>query len=165
MSVEERRRQVAEAEADLAAATTKAEAATKRARGVLGDDPAVVSGITRGAKAARLASVSRDNAYRAEHEQIAARQTAERRLAVAQRLLAQAEADSAAAANFETLAPGDLVRQAGSSSWHVVLRANAKTVSVTSGYSWAVRVPRDRIAETRKQQPTAELAAQVRGAL
>lgn len=31
---------------------------------------------------------------------------------------------------------------------------NAKTVSVTSGYSWAVRVPRDRIVETRKQQPT-----------
>jgi hypothetical protein len=45
------------------------------------------------------------------------------------------------------------------------MAANAKTVSVTSGYSWAVRVPRDRIAETRKQQPTAELAAQVRGAL
>ena len=73
--------------------------------------------------------------------------------------------DSAAAANFETLAPGDLVRQAGSSSWHVVRRVNAKTVSVESGYSWAIRVPRDRIAETRKQQPTAELAAQVRGAL
>ena len=163
MSVEELRQQVARAEADLAAATTKAEAATKRARGVLGDDPAVVSGITRGSSSRMDAR--RDNAYRAEHEQIAARQTAERRLAVAQRHLAQAEADSAAAANFETLAPGDLVRQAGSPSWHVVLRVNAKTVSVTSGYSWAVRVPRDRIVETRKQQPTAELAARIGGAL
>ncbi|MBK7167035.1 MAG: hypothetical protein IPH81_17710 [Candidatus Microthrix sp.] len=55
----------------------------------------------------------RDNAYRAEHEQIAARQTAERRLAVAQRHLAQAEADSAAAANFETLALGILCARLG----------------------------------------------------
>ena len=67
--------------------------------------------------------------------------------------------------DFGTLSPGDLVRRSGSSWWHVVTRVNTRTVSVASGRSWAVRVPRDRIAETRKQQPTAELAAQVRGAL
>lgn len=42
-----------------------------------------------------------------------------------------------------------VVRTAG--GWHQVVRVNARTVSVTTGYSWVDRYPFDRLLEVRRR--------------
>lgn len=45
-----------------------------------------------------------------------------------------------------------LVRTAG--GWHTVVRVNARTVSVATGYSWVDRYPFDRLLEVRHLEQT-----------
>jgi hypothetical protein len=124
-----------------------ASAASDRATpgGRTGYDPAILSGIRRKpnhkADARRFAAYDREAAAWRELE--AQRDEVRRLEAMHRREVRDAEAPR----DVESLEPGHYVRD--SSGWHRVVRVNAKSVSVETGYSWVDRIALDRIIETR----------------
>lgn len=138
----------ATAEADrleqlLATAGHRSNAATP---GGLHDyDPAILSGIRR--KPNPKADARRWAAYDREAELTVAHARAVEQRDRLAKAITRAERDATAPRDLDTLKPGDAVRD--STGWHRVVRVNAKTVTVETGYSWTDRIPTDRIIETR----------------
>lgn len=124
-------------------ARAASEAATP---GGLHGDPATLSGVRRTggqrADARRFAAYDREAA--AAKTLAAAEADAQREAAAAER----AARDAAAPCDLDTLRPGDAVRDRH--GWHRVVRVNAKSVTVATGYSWDDRIPHSKVVETRQ---------------
>ena len=112
--------------------------------GRTGYDTAILSGIRR--KHNAKADTRRYNAYDREaaayrelYAATAAWQVAESRIA------ALAEKEAAA----DLVVPTDACLVRDSYGWHRVIRVNAKSVSVESGYSWTDRIPLANVLEAR----------------
>jgi len=141
-----------ELEAKLTEATEKRDfllsafqKADLHARGYLGDDMAVVSGIRR--KPNPRADAKRWGSYDKAAAAAQALTYAERLVARLTVMIGRARADESAVCDLASLREGDLVRT--DLGWHRVVRVNAKSVTVETGYSWTDRYPLDRIIETR----------------
>lgn len=132
--------------ADLRRKADQARAAADRATpGGLHGDPATLSGVQR--RGGQKAMARRFTAYDREAAAVRAAVEEERREAHRGRAAAMAAADAKAHRDLDSLKPGDAVRDRN--GWHSVVRVNAKSVSVPSGYSWVDRIPLERIIETR----------------
>lgn len=127
------------------AADARAESATPG--GLSGYDPAILSGIRRkpNPKADERRWAAYDRQAKSAGDLVKAR---DRRDELAARIAA-AEKDAAAPRDLDSLAPGDIVRD--SVGWHRVVRVNAKSVTVETGYSWTDRIPHERVIETRSK--------------
>ena len=112
--------------------------------GRTGYDPAILSGIRR--KPNAKADTRRYNAYDREAAAYAEHAAAKAAWQVAESRIA-ALAEREAAANLVVPADACLVRD--TYGWHRVIRVNAKSVSVESGYSWTDRIPMSNVLETR----------------
>lgn len=117
------------------------EAAQVAARAVMGDDPAVVSGVRRRpsgrAQCRRVAVYDREAALAAE--------LVTARAAVAWRERQVRAGADAAAVDLSELAPGCLVRT--KRGWHEVATVNKVSVSVVTGESWATLIRFAKILE------------------
>ena len=135
-------RRVARAQVAVGKADRSVDAVTPGGR--TGYDPAILSGIRR--KPNHKADTRRYNAY--DREAAAYRElyaaTASWRVAEF-RIAALAEKE--AAADLVVPAGARLVRD--SYGWHRVIRVNAKSVSVETGYSWTDRIPLANVLEAR----------------
>ena len=112
--------------------------------GRTGYDTAILSGIRR--KPNAKADTRRYNAYALEaaaHRELDAAKSAMHTATIRVATLAEKEA----AADLVVPADACLVRD--SYGWHRVIRVNAKSVSVESGYSWTDRIPMSNVLETR----------------
>lgn len=130
----------------LAEARVAADAAQRAAQSVMGDDPAVVSGVRR--KPNQRADRRRYAVYGRAAEAAAAVRRAEADLAIAEQRAAREQRDAAAHRDVVNIEVGDLVRDR--SGWHRVVRVSAKSVSVETAWSWTDRIELSRIIETRK---------------
>lgn len=136
-------RSIEQAERLLESTTAAAEAATPG--GLTGYDPAILSGIRR--KPDRKGDERRWAAYDRQAEVAVRLDEYRRDREVLVARIARAEADAAAPRDLTSLRPGDAVRD--STGWHRVVRVNAKTVTVETGWSWTDRIPHERVIETR----------------
>lgn len=75
------------------------------------------------------------------------------RLAALERQRHEQARNDASVVDFTTLGPGDYVRDRH--GWHEVVRVNAKSVTVTTTFSWNESIARDRVIETRAQRAAA----------
>lgn len=141
--LEAERATLARLEGQSASAQRAADAATPG--GLRDYDPAILSGIRR--RPNRKADDRRFAAY--DRAAAVSRELTEqeRRVRVAERQVIEAKRNEAAPCDIDGLQPGWLVRDR--SGWHRVVRANAKSVSVETPWSWTDRIPLDRILETR----------------
>ena len=112
--------------------------------GRTGYDTAILSGIRR--KHNAKADARRYNAYDREAAAYAEHAAAKAAWHVAESRIA-ALAEKEAAADLVVPADARLVRD--SLGWHRVIRVNAKSVSVETGYSWTDRIPMSNVLETR----------------
>ena len=112
--------------------------------GRTGYDPAILSGIRR--KHNAKADTRRYNAYDREAAAYAEHAAATAAWRVAEsRIAALAEREAAA----DLVVPTDARLVRDSLGWHRVIRVNAKSVSVESGYSWTDRIPLANVLEAR----------------
>ena len=112
--------------------------------GRTGYDTAILSGIRR--KHNAKADTRRYNAYDREaaaHRELDAAKSAMHTATIRVATLAEKEA----AADLVVPTDARLVRD--SYGWHRVIRVNAKSVSVETGYSWTDRIPMSNVLETR----------------
>ena len=135
-------RRVARAQIAVGKAARSVDAVTPGGRS--GYDPAILSGIRRWPNA--KADTRRYNAYDREaaaHRELYA---ATDSLQVAEsRIAALAEREAAA----DLVVPADACLVRDSYGWHRVIRVNAKSVSVETGYSWTDRIPLANVLEAR----------------
>ena len=109
-----------------------------------GYDPAILSGIRR--KPNAKADTRRYNAYDREAAAYAEHAAATAAWRVAEsRIAALAEREAAVG----LVVPADACLVRDSYGWHRVIRVNAKSVSVETGYSWTDRIPLANVLETR----------------
>ena len=135
-------RRVARAQIAVGKADRSVDAVTPGGR--TGYDPAILSGIRR--KPNHKADTRRYNAYDREAAAYRELYAATDSLHVAESRIA-ALAEKEAAADLVVPADARLVRD--SLGWHRVIRVNAKSVSVETGYSWTDRIPMSNVLETR----------------
>ena len=112
--------------------------------GRTGYDTAILSGIRR--KHNAKADTRRYNAYDREaaaYRELYAAKSAMHTATIRVATLAEKEA----AADLVVPADARLVRD--SLGWHRVIRVNAKSVSVETGYSWTDRIPMSNVLEAR----------------
>src|SRR5690625_4265698 len=99
--------------------------------GLTGYDPAILSGVGhRGTKSDERRWSAYDREAQAEADLTRARRDRDILAARIERM----ERDAKAHRDLDSLTPGDLVRD--SVGWHRVVRVNAKSVTVETGYSW-----------------------------
>ena len=135
-------RRVARAQIAVARAARSVDAVTPGGR--TGYDTAILSGIRR--KHNAKADARRYNAYAREaaaYRELYAAKSAMHTATIRVATLAEEEA----AADLVVPADARLVRD--SYGWHRVIRVNAKSVSVETGYSWTDRIPLANVLETR----------------
>ncbi|MFW7414734.1 hypothetical protein [Demequina sp. SO4-18] len=143
--IEAARDRLASAEKALAKAESRSRANTPG--GLENYDSAILSGIRR--KPNPKADARRFNAYAAEAQLsqvvVDERSTLER----LERQKASEEADAASRSRLDLseIRPGHAVRD--KYGWHRVVKVNAKSVAVETGYSWTDRIAKDQIIEAR----------------
>lgn len=130
-------------EAKCGQASDKAESATPG--GLTGYDPALLSGIRR--KPDHKKDARRHASY--DREAAAYRELAEcqREVQALEARIAYAERTKPVPFTPEELAAAKAVRT--STGWHRVVRVNAKSVTVETGYSWTDRHPTNQILEVK----------------
>jgi hypothetical protein len=143
--LEAAREQLATLTATAQRARSASDAATP---GGLHGDPATFLGVRR--RGGRRGDERHWAAYDREAAAQAAVREQERLVRVLEHRLERARRDAQAPRDLAALARGWFVRDRH--GWHRVVRVNAKTVSVETGYSWTDRIPLERIIETRPPQ-------------
>lgn len=137
----------------LAVARRRADEASRAASaatpgGLRDYDPAILSGIRR--RPNPRADTRRHAAYDRSAKATRDLMEQERRVRAAEHRLERAERDAVAPRDLDALARGWFVRTRH--GWHRVVRVNATSVSVETGYSWTDRIPFKQIVETRNKR-------------
>lgn len=108
-------------------------------------DPGVLSGISRKPNPKRDAA--RFNSYRRAADAYTAVEQCREDIANLESKIKWAERNAPVSFTTEELKDAKLIRT--SHGWHKVVRVNAKSVSVETGYSWNDRIAIDKILEVR----------------